>query len=231
MVTTKRKHIRKRLPLWETRGPDTYELSDEAKDAEADVDARHQGNPANRFMYDPQSQHRIPEVGAWVMIVQSLPPIERGIDKHILVGRMFYAMRSSNNTDKEGFDANGTYRARLQTEWGDVWIWPYEYAKIETDALLAMWQSGELEFHPVDISLAELNEQVFYARSRGMGLAQAAAMALGSIEANIGWFAPREDLVPALTALSQYATAEMGRVTNTNHARRAAARERHNAVG
>lgn len=215
-----------RLPKWETRGADTYELADETKEGQADINAQYNGNPANRFSYDPQPQHRIPEVGAWVMILRPLPAIERNIDRHIRVGRMFYATRSSNNTDKEGFDPSGTYRARLQTEWGDVWVWPYEYAKIETDAILAMWQSGELEFHPTDVSLAELNEQVFYARSRGMGLAQAAAMALGSVEANIGWFEPRGDLVPELEDWSRYATNEIGRLTDTNHARRAAAHKR-----
>lgn len=210
------------------RGADTYELTDYIKDQQADIDAKWGCHPDNRFTYDPQPQHRIPEVGAWVMILRSLPPMERRIDQHICVGRMFYAMRSGSDTDmdKEGFASDGTYRALLQTEWGDVWVWPHEYAKIETDAILAMWQSGEMEFHPTNVSVTELNEQVFYARSRGMGLAQSAAMALGSVEANIGWFEPREDLVPELESWSEYATNEMGRLTDTNHARRAAAHKR-----
>ena len=70
----------------------------------------------------------------------------------------------------------------------------------------------------------EFNDVVFYARSRGIPLGEAAAMGLGSIQANVGWFEPREDLVPELEEFSRYATTEMGRLTNTNHERRAAAR-------
>lgn len=209
-----------------TRHPNTYELADEWKSGQYAIDAKNRGHPDNYLVYDPQKQHRIPEQGAWVMIVHALPAIERDIGADVRVGRFFYAIRSGDNTDSEGFSPNGTYKALLQTQWGDVWVWPYEYAMVPTDDILAMWQSGELIFYPTDVSNAELNDQVFYARSRGIPLAQAAAMALGSVEANIGWFEPRVDLVTELEELSAYTRKNIGRLTAVNHERRAAAQKR-----
>lgn len=218
--------MKTRLPKRERLGPETFELTDDAKRGIQDVDHLWNIHPDNRLMYNPGPQHRIPEQGAWVMITRKLPPLERDLDREIRVGRFFYALQSSTSTDDEGFDPDGHYRALLQTPWGDVWVWPYEYAKVETEKILALWQLEELEFHPTDVSLAEFNAEVYYIRTRGIPLAEAAAMALGSVEANIGWFEPRADLVPELEDFSRYATSEIGRLTETNHARRAAAKER-----
>ena len=56
---------------------------------------------------------------------------------------------------------------------------------------------------PLNIEAARLNEVTFYCRSRGIGLAEAAVMALGSLEEPVGWFEPHPDLAPAMEAMAK----------------------------
>jgi hypothetical protein len=167
-----------------------HELSNGAKDGLASILG---GDPANIEAYDPGPKQRIPEAGAWGIIVRKLPSIEGGVDREIKVGRIFYLERLPNS-DGEGFVKGGLYKALLRSPWGDLHLWPYEYSTIEALPLVEMWSAGELIFHPLRIDDARLQEIAFYARSRGIGLADAAVMALGTLSGNVGWFEPRPDL-------------------------------------
>jgi len=165
-----------------------YELSDRAKSL---LDKSPFGwcDPANHEIYDPRPQSRIPAAGSWALITRQLPPIEGRIDQHVRVGRVFYVERL-DATDEAGFRADGTYKVRLCLPWGEVQLWPYEYSVIEIPSLLAMWTDGELTFHPLNVEPARLSEVTFYARSRGIALADAMVMALGTIAGPVGWFEP-----------------------------------------
>lgn len=167
-----------------------YELSDESKDNIAWIT---RGDPANIEVYDPREEQRLPKSGAWGLITRKLPAIEGGLDKEIKVGRIFYLERQPNS-DASGFIKGGLYRALLRSLWGDLCLWPYEYSVIDTLAIVEMWSAGELIFHPLRIDDARFQEIAFYARTRGIGLADAAVMALGSLSGGVGWFEPRPDL-------------------------------------
>lgn len=161
------------------------------------------GDPANLEVYSPGERQRIPEAGGWAMITRKLPPLERALDREIRVGRVFYVERSGGNVDAEGFAPDGTCKALCRSPWGDVWLWPYEYSLIPVLDVVALWAAEELVFHPLQIEGARFNEIAFYARSRGIGLADAAAMALGTLSGSVGWFEPRADLAEECEALER----------------------------
>jgi hypothetical protein len=165
---------------------DSYELTKDAKDGLA---CRLCGDPANLEVYSPGERQRIAATGAWVMITRKLPPIEGGADKEFRVGRIFYAEHLPN-ADAVGFAPNGSYKVICRLPWASVCLWPYEYAAIDVTAVTEMWTAGELVFHPLRIDGARLTDICFYARSRGIGLADAAVMALGTLAGAVGWFEP-----------------------------------------
>jgi len=172
----------------------THELSDVSKTQAVSV-ATFFGtfDIAGAEIYDPAPSSRLPEVGSWAMITRRLPAIEGGVDKHFRVGRCFYLERSGN-TDSKGFGPRGIYKVKCHSPWGDVSLFPYEYSTISIPMLIELWGSGELIFHPTAVDPLRLNQVVFYARSRGLSLADAAVLALGTITAPVGWFEPRADL-------------------------------------
>lgn len=193
---------RTRLPRKETVSARSYELTDEAKEHELAIDLMHGGSPDNGLVYNPGDRQRIGASGSWVMITRALPAIEGGIDREIRVGRVFYVERDAN-ADDAGFLPGGTYKVHLRSPWGDLCLWPYEYATIDTEELTRSWADGELIFHPQRIDTAQFNEIAFYARTRGIKLADAAVMALGTLQASgIGWFEPRPDLADELEGLA-----------------------------
>lgn len=176
-----------------------YELDRKTKDSLASF---LRGDPANLEVYDPGPRQRLPEAGAWGLITRKLPPLESAVDKEIKVGRIFYLERLPN-TDADGFIKGGLYKALLRSPWGELHLWPYEYSTIEPLAVISMWSEGELIFHPLRIDDARLQEIAFYARTRGIGLADAAVMALGTLTGNVGWFEPRSDLAEECEAMEQ----------------------------
>jgi hypothetical protein len=176
-----------------------FELSETAKDSIAGVFC---GDPANMEVYDPREKSRIPDAGAWAMIVRQLPPIEGGLNENLRVGRLFY-LEQIEGTDDAGFLRNGTYKALCRSPWGDLHLWPYEYSTFDTADVVSLWASGELVFHPLNIDSARLSEIAFYARSRGIGLADAAVMALGTLAGPVGWFEPRADLAEDCEAMER----------------------------
>lgn len=153
-------------------------------------------------IYYPREHQRLPKTGSWAMITRQLPPIEGRIDEHIRVGRIFY-LEHVKHADDSGFSPNGTYKVQLHSPWGSVCLWPYEYSTIPVSDVVELWASGEIVFNPLRIDGARLSEIAFYARSRGIGLADAAVMALGTLEGNVGWFEPREDLAEACEAMER----------------------------
>lgn len=179
-----------------------YELASSAKEIIASTHRFLGGNPANIQVHDPQPNQRISKAGSWIMITRQLPPIEGRIDQHFKVGRIFFAEHDPN-TDEHGFQPNGTYKIVCRSEWGDLWLWPYEYASIPVENVIALWTLEEIVFHPRRIDSARFSEVAFYARSRGIGLADAAVMALGTLQGNVGWFEPRPDLAEQCEAMER----------------------------
>lgn len=197
----KRKRVR-RIAMVPAPGA-TYELDEDEKDFTAlGLIGFNGGNPANAEVVDPRPSQRVPEGGGWVLITRELPPLEGGMDTHVRVGRCFYAQHLAN-ADAIGFLPDGRYKVRLETPWGTLHLWPYEYTTIDPAALLAMWQSGEMVFHATDMEPARLNAVVFYARSRGIGLADAMVMALGTLAGPVGWFEPHPDLAEACEVMAR----------------------------
>ena len=201
-------------------GKVSYKLDDDESDV---VVADLYGHPANMLVYRPEPRHLVDEAGSWVMITRPLPPMEKDLDKHVIVGRVFYAERPANG-DAVGYRPDGSYLIDLRTPFGDLKVWPYEYATVAPLDLMAMWQSGELLFHPLNTSSQQLNDTLFYARSRGIALPDAMVMALGSLVGNIGWFEPAPELAQACLDLGSMAE-RVGILTDVNHARRKAAQK------
>jgi hypothetical protein len=159
------------------------------------------------------------------MITRPLPSLENDLHKQATVGRVFYATRQ-DNTDAEGFRRDGKYLVDIRTPYGDLKLWPYEYCVLEIADLMAMWQAGELTFHPKAVSTAQLDATVFYARSRGISMADAMAMALGTLQGDVGYFEPAtEELSDACESMGEM-IARAGVLTPENHARRKRAQER-----
>jgi len=166
-------------------------LSQAAKDAlaESPVFMR----PEDLDVYDPRPNQRVPKPGAWAMIVRPLPPLERGLHEEVTPGRCFWVTHQGG-ADEHGFAPDGRYKVLTNTPWGEVALWPYEYTVIPPERLIAYWTEEALQFHPLDMESAQFNAIVFYARSRGIGLADAAVMALGTLSGRVGWFEPHPDL-------------------------------------
>lgn len=165
-------------------------------------------DPANRLAYDPGEKQIIPKAGAWIMITRRLPPIEGNLDKLVRVGEIYWAFHHSDS-DAEGFRPTGLYNVFIsvakQQPVRELTLWPYEYAKMSTGSILACWEDSEIVFHPKDSTPWLLNQQVFYARSRGIALEDALVMALGTIEGDIGWFEPVPELAQACEAMEERA--------------------------
>jgi hypothetical protein len=159
-------------------------------------------DPANADVWSPKAGQLVPKEGAWVMITRRLPPMEARMDEKVRVARFFFA-RHFSDADQEGFRPSGMYTVQLCTEWGDVTLMPYEYSVIEPEKIIAMWQGVELTFHPWKIELARFNSIVFYARSRGIGIADAMVMALGTIKGEVGWFEPTPELAEEAEAMEE----------------------------
>jgi hypothetical protein len=88
------------------------------------------------------------------------------------------------------FELTGSYKVKADTPWGTLTLWPYEYAVKDPKVIIELWRDGAMVFHPTNTSLAHFNAVVFYVRSRGIELADAMVMALGTITGNVGWFEP-----------------------------------------
>ena len=165
-------------------------------------------DPENILAYDPRAQQIVPKAGAWVMITRQLPPIEGGLDKKVRVGRIFYAWHHED-ADERGFRPSGLYMVRMvaPSDTGEsareLSLFPYEYSVLPVESILEMWQGEELKFHPRNISLAALNNVVFYVRSRGIALADAMVMALGTLSGDVGWFEPVDGLAQDLEAIEE----------------------------
>lgn len=165
------------------------------------------GDTANTLVHDPGEKQRVPKGGAWVMITRQLPAMEKAMDKHIKVARMFY-VEHDGEADEFGFLPDGSYKVVCRSPWGDVKLWPYEYSTIDTPALMDLWQSKEIIFHPLNVQLARFNDIVFYARSRGIGLSDAMVMALGTLKGPVGWFEPTKKLAREAEAMERSAHRE-----------------------
>lgn len=160
-------------------------------------------DPREREVYDPPYNKRIMADGGWAIIIKSLPHLsEPKLNRSVRVGRVFY-IEHDEGVDEFGFAPNGRYKVVAKTRWGTVWLWPYEYAVLEPDKLIALWQAGELIFHPTDMEPGRLNDVLHYIRSRGIGVADAMVMALGSIKGNVGWFEPPRSLAKACEQMSE----------------------------
>lgn len=159
-------------------------------------------NPENIQVYDPPDSTRIPPGGSWAMITRRLPPLEGQLDREFRVGRILWIERV-RDADVNGFSKGGVYKVLCRSPWGEVCLWPYEYSTIDTAAIVSMWTAGEIVFHPTDIDNARFTEIAFYARTRGIGLGEAAVMALGSLSGPVGWFEPRADLAEECEAMER----------------------------
>lgn len=180
----------------------TFEREENEKEFLKDRSTFWDVDPANAEIYDPGPRQRVPEGGAWAMITRQFPGIEGAIDKKVRVGRIFY-LEHENNADKFGFLPDGTYKVKLHSPWGDVSLFPYEYAVQPVDSVMLMWQEKELIFHPTNVELGRMNDIVHYARSRGIGLADALVMALGTLRGAVGWFEPRKDIAKEMEAMEE----------------------------
>lgn len=123
----------------------TYELEDRQKAGRFDRWI----NPLERFVVDPPEQTRLPEDGAWVLVIRELPPLQEGVDGKVRPGTVFWATRQPG-CDAFGFSRHGTYKALARTPWGAVGLWPYEYSMVDPAKVLAFWDRKELVFHPTD---------------------------------------------------------------------------------
>lgn len=205
----------------------TYELQGDAKELAVIRESSLFGgwvDPANADVYDPRDRQRVPTGGAWAMITRRLPPMERGLDEKLRVGRVFFVQHEAS-ADEFGFLPDGRYRVDCDSPWGSLKLWPYEYSVLPPERLVGLWQDGALRFNPTNIELAQFNNVVFYVRSRGIGLADAAVMALGSFTGPIGWFEPAtEELAADLEDMEYRIHAPL--TAPFHQERRRAARER-----
>lgn len=202
---------------------DTYELAGDALEGKLSVFRWPGVHPCNDLVYAPTAKQRIPKTGAWIMVTRQLPPMERRLDEHARVGRVFWA-EHVGGADDYGFTPDGTYKAVLRATEGDLTVFPYEYSRIEATALTELWAAGELVFHALNIEPGRLNTITFYARSRGIAFADAVVMALGTVSGPVGWFEPRADLAPLMEEMAAMDIG--GPLTEKNHARRRAAAAR-----
>src|SRR5438309_8471411 len=164
-----------------------WELSDHLKEIYRGIDMAFGSNSLNDLMYDPPEDRRIPKTGAWVMVVRPLPGIENGMDQKVRPGMVFWAEHQSG-ADEEGFSKSGYYKVTLHTPWGDVDLWPYEYATCDFSIVSQLFQDRELVFHAAKMADSAFSDALFYLLTRGLGPEEAIPLVLGTIEGNVGYF-------------------------------------------
>lgn len=177
------------------------------------------GNALSAQIYDPLQI--VPQSGAWAMIKRSLPPLERDMDKQYSVGRVFWIEHDPSAVNEEGFRSDGTYKVWARSVFGDVALLPYEYVVLDTEWIIKAWGEGALTFHPSDMSVAQLTDQVFYCRARGISLADAVVLCLGSITGPVGWFDAEPEIAEFVAEFQ-----DVGILTNENRKRRADAKRK-----
>jgi len=180
----------------------SYQLHGDALEIQLGVFDIAGANPANDYVYEPSERHLVAKAGAWAMVTRALPPMEHRLDEQVRVGRVFWVTHWSDGCDDQGFQPDGSYKVRCLSPWGDLGLWPYEYSVMAPARLTALWTEGALVFHPLDLGQAQFDAVVFYCRSRGIGLADAAVMALGTLSGRVGWFEPAPDIAPDLEAMA-----------------------------
>ena len=174
-------------------GVATYELTDEMKEKRG----RFPGTSLlDDEIFDPSQKKRIPKAGAWVMLLR-IPNIQ--IQKNLCRGQIFFAKQAETAADSIGFDTRGMYKIQIFTPWGECCLWPYEYSVPKLDDVLSLWDSKELIFHPFQ-GEPRMTDVLSYIRSRGIGLAQALPMALGSFTEPVGWFDVAEEIRESIEA-------------------------------
>lgn len=178
-----------------------YRLQGDELEIQTDIETM-SGHAAGAYVYSPRPDQMIPPDGAWVMITRELSPIERDLHKQFIVGGVFFAERLGE-TDAEGFPSDGRYRVRVNSPWGEVVLWPYEYAVKDAVHVTELWGEGALEFTATSIEQARLNDVVFYCRQRCIGLADAMVMALGTLKGSVGYFLPPESVREDLRQLAE----------------------------
>lgn len=184
-------------------------------------------HPANADVYEPHQFQRVPKAGAWAMVTRQLPPLERRLDEDVRPGRVFW-VEHHDTADDDGFMPNGTYKVLCRSPFGELTLWPYEYRVMRPEFLTDAWQRGEYVFHPMAVSEKQFSDVLFYCLSRGISRADATVMALGTMTGAVGWFELRQNLAPEIEAFI-VGFADVGVLTEKNHARRRKAQERRNA--
>lgn len=154
-------------------------------------------DPRDCEVYDPPEKKRITKEGGWAMILMAIPvQAGEGIKENVRPGRIFY-IEHDEGADEYGFGPSGRYKVITKTPWGTVWMWPYEYSVMTPELMISLWQAEEIIFNPTNMEIGRFNDVVHYVRSRGVGVADAMVMALGTLKGNVGWFSPAEHLVQA----------------------------------
>lgn len=162
-----------------------------------DEDAEY--NPDNRYRYDPPEDRMIPD-GRYITVLKT-PPVN-DFD-WLEIGMTFWATHAPD-TDDAGFNSKGYYKVVAHTPEGEVHLWPDEYCVLDHDDLVEFFDQDELLFHPSEYDAGDFNEDIFYLKSRGVSTRTAMAMVIGSVEKNIGWFEPREEIQEALKKLKDH---------------------------
>jgi len=200
-------------------------IADEEADVEDAMSRAHHADPRNVWRYAPPPEAMVPKGGAWCIIRDDLPPMEREIDKHVTVGRVFWCEHVSDNCDDEGFEPDGSYGVLARTPFGEPKLMPWEYRTITVPLLMECTQQHGFVFNPMKASAHQMNDTLFYCMSRGIPRVEAMVMALGTMSGPVGWFDPHPDLLPVLASFMA-----VGRpLSAVNHQRRAAARARRQA--
>jgi hypothetical protein len=194
--------MRKRRSVRVENGEVRYALKGEELEAAIADQIGLSEEPANADVVNPRPHQLIQKVGSWAMITRQLPPMEFNLDEHVRVGRVFYVTPFSN-ADSLGFLPDGRYKVTCHTPWHELTLMPYEYTVLPPERLLSHWQEGALLFHPFDLEAWRFNDIMFYARSRGIGPSDAMVMALGTLQAPVGWFEPPPELAPELEAMAE----------------------------
>lgn len=176
-------------------------------------------------IYDPRENQMIPKSGAWAIIIRPLPPLERGLDEQVTMGRVFWCEQMPN-ADEQGFLPDGRYKVQCRSPFGDLCLWPYEYRVLSASYLTMAWQEGGFTFHPSAKSEDQFSEQLFYCMSRGISRADATVMCLGTMSGPVGWFEPSDEVADFIAG---FQNAGRG-LTQVNRDRRAAAKKRMRAA-
>ena len=194
-------------------------VADEAAEVEDAISRAFHCDPRNVWRYAPPPEAMVPKGGAWCIVRSALPPMEREIDTHVTVGRVFWCEHVSDNCDDEGFEPDGSYGVLARTPFGEPKLLPHEYRTISVPLLMECTQQHGFEFNPMKASAHQMNDTLFYCMSRGIPRVDAMVMALGTISGPVGWFDPHPDLLPVLSSFMSVGAP----LSEVNHARRRAA--------